>query len=128
MLALVLVPVCIGCGAPDPLSAQVSGSVSYDGQALENGIITFRPADGQGPTAGDAITAGKYSVKMMPGEKIVEISASKIVGEEKVYADMPDSPMRPKTVALVPDKYNIQSELKYSAAAGANTQDFSLPK
>ena len=59
-----------GCGR----SADLSGNVSYDGQPVESGTITFVPADGGGPTAGALITEGRYRARdLSPGSKVVQI-------------------------------------------------------
>jgi hypothetical protein len=65
-----------GCGR----TAAVSGSVTYDGQPVANGSITFTPEDGKGPVAGGPITEGKYRiVGVTPGRKIAQI-----IGVKKV--------------------------------------------
>lgn len=58
-------------------TATVQGTVTFDGQPVDSGVITFLPADGQGPVAGGEISAGTYAVHaIMPGEKIVQIDRS----------------------------------------------------
>lgn len=65
-----LASVLAGCGAANP----VTGAVTYDGQPVAKGSITFVPADGKGPSSGGAIENGRYSIEdVPPGEKIVQI-------------------------------------------------------
>jgi hypothetical protein len=51
-----------GCGS----SSTVSGEVRYDGQPVQDGMITFLPADGKGPSVGGPITHGRYTVAGSP--------------------------------------------------------------
>lgn len=113
----------VGCGG-EP-SGEVSGTVTYDGKAVEDGAITFIPE--RGPTAGGVIKGGKYSTKVVVGPTKVTISGSKVVGSKKVY-DTPNSPVMPVTAEALPAKYNSASELKYEVKPGAQTKDFDLPK
>lgn len=63
-----------GCGAE---VGTVNGEVSYDGQPVKQGYITFTPADGKGAMVGGPITDGRYTVeKVPPGSKIAKIEAS----------------------------------------------------
>ena len=74
-MAIVLLAVA-GCGSV----CGVSGSVTYDGQPVDDGMITFYPADGQGPTSAAPIRAGRYSIdSLIPGPKLVEVTAVKQV-------------------------------------------------
>jgi hypothetical protein len=62
-----------GCGAP---TATVTGAVSYDGQPVGDGYITFTPADGKGNDAGGPIAGGRYTVTgLPPGPKVVKVIA-----------------------------------------------------
>ena len=47
--AAALLLLTAGCGGPE---TTVNGEVTYDGQPVRRGYVTFTPADGQGPTAG----------------------------------------------------------------------------
>jgi hypothetical protein len=75
LLALAaLVP---GCGSN---AGSVSGEVTYDGQPVGDGMISFLPADGKGPAAGGTIAGGQYTVEnLTPGPKVVQIEAVKAV-------------------------------------------------
>ena len=66
-----------GCGAS---TATVSGEVTYDGQPVGDGYITFTPADGNGRDAGGEIKDGRYQVtELPPGPKLVKVRAVKKV-------------------------------------------------
>ena len=45
-VACSMIPLLIGCGGESGIS--VNGTVTYDGQPLQSGSVTFEPADGVG--------------------------------------------------------------------------------
>src|ERR1700730_1280876 len=76
----------VGCGGS---SASVTGEVTYNGEPVGNGFITFLPADGKGPSAGGEIENGHYAVdNISPGSKQVKIEAVKKVHFAQNSADM----------------------------------------
>ena len=66
-----------GCGGS---ATSVTGAVTYNGQAVEEGAISFRPADGSGQAFGAPIVNGHYATaKAFPGnKKVVVIGVKKI--------------------------------------------------
>ncbi len=71
-----VLPAAAGCSS----SAAVSGSVTYEGQPVARGAITFLPEDGRGPSCGGPIVDGRYRVEgATPGKKIVQIVGVKAV-------------------------------------------------
>lgn len=63
-----------GCGKSSG-GVTVSGTVTFDGRPVEEGYVTFSPADGKGPARGGPIKDGKFTVTdVMPGEKIVSVT------------------------------------------------------
>ena len=77
-LAGCLVVLTAGCGGGS--GGTVSGAVTYDGQPVGDGTITFLPADGKGQPVGGPIANGRYSVAdVPPGPKVVQITAVKAV-------------------------------------------------
>ena len=76
ILGLVLLALIMGCGDS---TAVVSGNVTYDGQAVENGFIQFQPIDNKGASCGGPITDGRYEIETSPGKKLVQVMATKAV-------------------------------------------------
>lgn len=69
-----LVLAASGCSAPGGV---VSGTVTYEGEPVKTGYVTFAPADGKGPSVGAPITDGKYTADKVPlGPKVVRVEAS----------------------------------------------------
>lgn len=116
----------VGCAGDADKFGEVSGTVTYDGKLVEEGAITFHPANG--PTVGDAIKGGKYTAKKVPiGTSKVTIDAAKVIGKKKAY-DSPDSPEVPITEPYIPAKYNQKSELSLDVKPGMQAKDFDLAK
>lgn len=128
-IAFAAIVLVIGCS--DGVDyGDVSGVVKYDGKEIEDGGITFFPADGKGPSGGGTIKNGKYTATKIPaGNAKVVITGSKVVGKKKVY-DTPDSPERPITQELLPKKYSEKetSELTFEVKRGANEKNWDLTK
>jgi len=103
----------------------VVGTVSVDGVLAETGAISFFPVDGQGPTTGAAIVAGKYVSQAPLGNCKVEIRVPKIVGTKKLY-DTPESPVQNILEEVLPAKYNETSELRLDVQPGKNAKNWDL--
>ncbi|HEY1067555.1 MAG TPA: hypothetical protein VGE52_15640 [Pirellulales bacterium] len=74
--ALALAASLFLAGCSGEVTYPVSGVVTYDGQPLANGNITFLPADGRGAVDGAPIVNGKYEMRIgHPGEKFVMVEA-----------------------------------------------------
>jgi hypothetical protein len=60
-----------------PSRYEVAGTVLYDGQPLDNGVIFFEPQDGQASGDGATITNGAYRIpkdkRLMPGRYKITI-------------------------------------------------------
>jgi len=118
-----------GCGDGKVV---VRGIVTVDGQPIDEGSISLEPADGQGPTTGGLIKAGKYELTgnaaVEPGKKIVRIVGLRQTG--KMIPAGPPAPkgtLIPQMIQCVPSQYNDQSRLQVDVTPGkANTHDFRL--
>lgn len=75
-----------GCGNS---LASISGEVTYNGEPVGNGYITFLPADGKGANTAGPIADGHFAVdNVPPGPKIVKIEGVKKVPFARSSADM----------------------------------------
>lgn len=62
-----------GCGGP---VGTVTGDVSYEGEPVKRGYITFTPADGKGPAVAAEIAGGRFKLEnVAPGPKVVLVEA-----------------------------------------------------
>jgi hypothetical protein len=112
-------------GCTDSSASLVRGQVTFDGQPIEKGTISFYPVDGKTTTAGGEIKAGAYSVQVPVGLMEVRISMPKVVGQKQLY-NKKDSPSYPVHAEALPDKYNKASDLKLDVTAGGVAKDWAL--
>lgn len=111
----------LGCGPSGPKTYQVGGTVTFDGEPIPEGYITFSPEPrGETPVA-SKIVSGKYSLYATEGKKKISIQASRFIG--------PDNPimgLRAKE-QYIPERYNLETELHETVSAdGENQFDFVL--
>jgi hypothetical protein len=133
-VVFVLGVVLAGCGGEDdglPREA-VSGTVTFKGQPLDLGSISFRP-EGPSVLAEGLIENGSYAISrdkgLVPGKYKVLISAR--AGPEPTRdMTVPPGPVtRPKRrpADLIPPRYNSASKLTADVTAGGkNVFDFDL--
>ena len=111
----------VGCGEPTG-DVAVQGQVSYRGEPLSGGAITFFPATGRRVTA--AISEGEYSAKLPPGEYVVVIN----VGANLPPGFQEGDPIPPPQVVLPPE-YTTRARSKLTATVREGNQqpiDFKL--
>ena len=128
---LLLLTSCLfGCGGATG-RASVSGTITLDGEPVENGAITFVAVTGpEGPT-GANIVDGYYRIRKsqgpVPGRFRVEIRWPKPTGKKIPVMDgIPDSGMRDELAEAIPAKYNKESVLEVEIQKGKNKHDFEL--
>ncbi len=114
-----------GCSGDDVERFLVTGSVTFDGEPVSTGNISFVPLDC--PTGGTAeIENGKYSfageVGLAKGNYSVEITSMQKTGNQvKQYNEMVD-----EIVNVIPMKYNAKTTLKANVSGGRGKFDFDL--
>jgi hypothetical protein len=114
----------IGLAAGCSSSNSLSGSVTCGDKPVAHGAISLRPADGQGPTAGAAITGGRFRIdRLTPGKKIVQIVATS--------RDAAPTPGRNRPPAVIQRASRMASDLvpsprNVTVRSGHQTMDFRL--
>lgn len=109
-----------GCGPSKPETVPVSGTVTWNGQALSQGSILFAPEDGKGvPDPGD-IKDGRYQLQAKTGKKKVEIRATRESG--KVDPAMGAAPRE----QYIPAEYNEKTTLRADVKSGEKNE-FNFP-
>ncbi len=125
-LSLLTTLLIVGCGQVK--LAEVTGTITYDGQVVEQGSIAFAPLDGNGPSGGSEIKDGKYIAQNVSvGMVKVRIMGAKVTGQKRMFDD-PNSPLVTTSEEYLPAKYNKETELTYEVKAGSQTKDFNLAK
>jgi hypothetical protein len=122
---------CFGCGKNGPRRAAVSGHVTLDGQAIDQGVIQFLPVEGTvGPETGGVITKGQYAIPQQHGAVVgksrVELRASKKTGRK-----IQDPTGRPGVLTdeyneIFPPSSNTSSTLVREIKDDLNTLDFDI--
>ncbi len=124
---LVFGMVCLGCGDDKGLTT-VNGVVTLNGEPIAKGNVAFYTQDEQPAVASAPIKEGRFTVRVPPGVMKVKMSASKAVGEKKLY-DTPNSPTKPILEEQVPARYNSETELTLDVKPGRNPlAEFKLTK
>ncbi|MDO5748777.1 MAG: hypothetical protein Q4Q42_03945 [Planctomycetia bacterium] len=130
MLCAVAALFCVACFAgcqPNDGLCPVEGTVTLDGQPLEEGSIGMGPMVGQPGTAvGGKILNGAFKLRASEGEMLVTIRSQKKVPIENPTPDEAAHGVAERTVELVPAKYNDRSELKFTVVKGKNQATFDL--
>lgn len=114
--------IALGCGGGD---VTITGSVTVDGVPLDAGFIAFASPDAAIRPTSVAVTNGRYRARTRPGRKIVQISALRVVGRERVSSEA-DAPLADVTAERIPDRYNARSTLAWEVPAGGGTRDFEV--
>lgn len=117
-----------GCGGQGGVEGYaVSGKVTIDGEPIPQGSVTFIAADGATPTGGGTITDGVYTAPSVPpGEKIVLVLGTKVVGQEPSLAGVPDSAPRDVVETVTPPAYNAASATPLKASITGPQQDLNF--
>lgn len=129
LLAVWCLGCCGGCG-PESKRRAVGGSVTYEGQPLEYGSITFLTTSGPpGPVGGALIRAGRYDIPasqgLEPGTYRVAISSP--VPGGTLSAEERAAGASPRAKERIPPQYNDDSRLTAEVKdRGTNRLDFDL--
>lgn len=101
-----------GCGGPSPpVTALVSGTVSYDGKPIVDGSITFAAVDGSCAPNVLQIAEGRYEGRVVVGEKRIEIRAMRQAERTRSAATGPGGDEGPVLENFIPAAYNDASQL-----------------
>ena len=126
-----------GCGPGGIERAVISGTVTHNGQPLEEGEIRFIPEAGSGvPMSGAAIVDGKYIADSQGGVPVakhkIQIESWRI-SEEWLKQHGPSGPdevpdWRIPRQQIIPEKYNVRTELEITVEPGSGeiTRNFEL--
>jgi hypothetical protein len=117
----------LGCSSDSRVG--VTGKVTYQGEPVTVGTITFLPTAENGTKCGGLIDQGAYQVEPQfgpqPGPHRVEIRWAKSTGKKFKNEFGEEIEVRQEGL---PDKYHANSTLTAEIKAGANVIDFQLEK
>jgi len=107
-----------GCSPSDGM-VEVSGTVTWNGQPIETGYVSFVPEPSKSPQSGK-IENGQFRFRAYPGQNIVRIEAEK-------QGTFNEGMNQYNYHQFVPPKYNSKSELTEEVkASGSNVFKFAL--
>ena len=120
---LLLACAIAGCDADKQARYKVAGKVSYQGQPVEEGEITFEdPAAGQ-VNSSPLGPGGSYALELPAGDYRVSVAPPLV--EVKSTADTPPD-MVEKKVNNIPKKYRTQEKSGLSAQVAKDKRTFDL--
>ena len=127
-ISIVMLPLACGCGGETV--GTVNGTVTFEGEPIEQGLITFSPLGPGGNSAGGEIVLGKYTVTdLRPGRYGVTVEATK---EPKFTSPNDPANQRPKTDEEIRAQYDplpadtAGKEQELEVVGGVQTLDFKL--
>ncbi len=115
LVVLLAAGLLLGCGSKNPLNRQaVSGRITLDGVALDQGTIEFSPKQEGSTSSGALIANGSYEIEELkglpPGEYLVRIFSAE--AQEGPPPEEPPGPMTgPPPKERIPANYNVQSDV-----------------
>jgi hypothetical protein len=120
LVTSVAIATAAGCG---PGTSTLSGTVTFNGEAVAKGSISLFPTDGKGSPAGGLIENGRYRIAgIAPGEKTVQLSAPISVGVRKDDYDDDTQTFED----LMPASWGRASQEKITVTAGSLTKNFEI--
>ena len=105
----------------------LKGKVTFDGNPVDRGSITFMPINGAGPTDGCDITKGAYSLTLVPGNYKVSITGYEVIETRIIPKDEPGAGQEEEvTKQYIPAKYNAKSTLTLDLKESNTALDYEL--
>ena len=134
LLYIAAIVSCAGCADPDDPYGRLalSGTITFEGQPLDEGLIDFLPAEsGRGAGARAMIRDGRYTIPshqgVTPGTyRVVITSAEPIMSQPTDGTPAKALPLPGKE--RIPPEFNTESQHTIEATAGdENSFDFTIP-
>ena len=107
-----------GCGDG---KSTVNGTVTFEGEPVKNGTITFIKAEGDLVREGGVIQNGEFQAALSPGKYKIELNAQKVIGKRKQKGFDGAEEEVELTEELFPPRYNEKTELIEEIKPGSNT-------
>jgi hypothetical protein len=139
LLPLVLAAlVAAGCGDSGPKRYPISGTVTFKGSPIEDGIISFEPMDNEPTKEGSTIRKGKYTIPKDKGLTVGKYQVRIYAGDgtsgegnagiTRAADPKPKRGFKGEGIERVPAEYNTKSTLVREVTAnGSNQFDFDIP-
>ena len=122
-LGLFVCAVLTGCGDG---KSNVTGTVTFDGQPVKSGSITFVKSEGGQVREGAVIKDGSFETSVPPGKYKIEITAQKVTSTRTQKGFDGKDEVIELTAEMIPEWYNKKTELTEEIKSGATTLKFDL--
>jgi hypothetical protein len=122
-LGLSLAAWLAGCGEG---TGSVNGTVTFDGQPVANGSITFVRTEGSLVREGAVIRDGSFQVQVPPGKYRIELTAQRVKGKKKQIGFSGEEEEVEITEEMFPERYNTKSELSEEIRSGTHSLNLDL--
>jgi hypothetical protein len=114
---------CLGCYDRGPPKYKVTGSVTWEGEPIADGYIVFQPLDTDFTDDAGPIKEGTFEFEATPGEKRVQIHASRPDPSGKVDPAMGMVARQ----GYIPSRYNSETTLTATVKSdGENKFEYKL--
>jgi len=122
------VVILAGCGPSGPAIGQVSGTITLDGQPVEEAMVFFEPVTGGRSSTAMTDADGKYVLNYVGTEKgaLVGEHVVKVTKVRPAIYDDSGKVTTPGVPELFPISANTESTLKATVNKGKNTIDFPI--
>ncbi len=107
----------MGCGDG---KGSVQGTVTFDGQPVANGTVTFVKTEGGLIREGAVIKDGSFQAHVPPGKYKIEVNAQKVVGKRRQKGFSGAEEEVELTEEMFPERYNTKTELSEEIKSGPN--------
>jgi hypothetical protein len=114
-----------GCSGPDNV-AEVSGTVTLDGQPLSGARVVFNPVAAGGESSAITDESGHYTLQYTREHRGAEIGEHVVRITTQSRGDPDADPPQPRVAEKLPAKYHSKTELKATVQKGKNKHDFAL--
>ncbi|MFM9962748.1 MAG: hypothetical protein ACKV2Q_16180 [Planctomycetaceae bacterium] len=128
---VVLAMMALGCGSEPFQRGAVQGQITFDGQPVASGTITFVPIGASpGASASGEVVEGQFRILAKQGPSVgihrVEVLAVRNNGQKEAGSPYPAGTMVDDIEQYIPARYNHKSELQAEVKSGDNTINFQL--
>ncbi len=114
-LALLVVSTS-GCGSASD-TASVNGNITYQGQPLTSGLVTFFPSSGR-PVNAATKPDGHYTAELAPGDYTVTVTYA-----EPLPAGYKEGDPLPKPKIILPPEYSTRAKSALSASVASDQSE-----
>ncbi len=112
---------CAGCSDG---KGKVTGSVTFAGEPVASGMVTFVRSEGQLVREGAVISQGSFQASLAPGKYQVELNGQKVKGTRTQKGFDGKDEVLEISEEMFPERYNRKTELVAEIKPGPNALKF----